>query len=210
MYISCEEFQRSKFLVGNVDESEGRRTLIAIQFLRSIKVYYVSTKRKVRSSGADSKSFVIHSGVRQVCVLSPALFNYIIDWIFGQALQDNPGVQVGTNAYMSNLAHADDIVLLSTNYGDMQGQLEAGNHHAATIGDRINASKANAMAAHIPGEQHQAFLLNGKPMADVDKFKYLGSMLTANGQGMEDIRSRMNLTHSAVPCLQSSLWSQLK
>ncbi len=43
------------------------------------------------------------------------------------------------------------------------------------------------MSALIPGEQHQAVLLDGEPLEDVDKFKYLGSMFFANGQGTEEI-----------------------
>ncbi len=59
-------------------------------------------------------SFEIRSGVRQGCALSPTLFHYIIDWILGQALQDYPGVQVGANVHVSDLAYADDIVMFSS------------------------------------------------------------------------------------------------
>ncbi len=51
--------------------------------------------------------FEIRSGVRQGCALSPALFNYIIDWILGQVMQDYPGVQIGANVYVSDLAYAE-------------------------------------------------------------------------------------------------------
>ncbi len=40
------------------------------------------------------------------------------------------------------------------------------------------------------------------------QFKYLGSMFVANGQGTEEIRSRINLARSAVSRLQSLLWSR--
>ncbi len=53
-----------------------------------------------------------------------------------------------------------------------------------------------APRAH-PGEQRQAVLLDGEPLEDVEKFKYLGSMFVANGQGTEEIRSRINLARSA-------------
>ncbi len=45
-------------------------------------------------------------------------------------------------------------------------------------------------------------------MEDVDKFKYHGSMFVANGQGTEEIRSRINLARSAFSRLQSSLLSR--
>ncbi len=90
--------------------------------------------------------FEIRSGVRQVCALSPTLFNYIIDWILGQALLDYPGVQVGAN----------NNEILSRSYSEMQGLLEAVNRHAAAVGMRINASKNKVMPALIPGEQHKS------------------------------------------------------
>ncbi len=50
----------------------------------------------------------------------------------------------------SYLAYADDIVLLSSSYSDMQG-LEAVNRYAAAVGMRINVSKTRVMSALIPG-----------------------------------------------------------
>ncbi len=117
--------------------------------------------------------FEIRSGVRQVCALSPTLFNYIIDWILGQALQDYPGVQVGANVHVSDLAYADDILLFSSSYGEMRGLFDAVNRHAAAVGMNIYAS-----------------------------------MFGANGQGTEEIRSRINLSRSAFSSQQSSLWSR--
>ncbi len=68
-------------------------------------------------------------------------------------------------------------------------------------------SKTKVMSALIPGEQRQAVLLNGESLKDVDKFKYLGSMFVANGQGTEEVRSRINLARSAFSRLQPCLWS---
>ncbi len=109
---------------------------------------------------------------------------------------------------MSDLAHANDIVLLSSSYSEMQGLLEAVNRHAAAVGMHINPSKTKVMSALIPGEQRQAVLLDGEPLEDVDKFKYLGSMFVANGQGTEEIRCRINLARSAFSRLQACLWSR--
>ncbi len=55
---------------------------------------------------------------------------------------------------MSDLAYADDIVLQANNYRGMQSLLETVN-----ISMHINASKTKVMLALIPGEQHQAVLL---------------------------------------------------
>ncbi len=64
------------------------------------------------------------------------------------------------------------------------------------------------MSALIPVEQHQAVLLDGEPLEDVEKFKYLGSMFVANGQSTEEIRSRIKPARSAFSRMQSCLWSR--
>ncbi len=74
------------------------------------------TKTKIRVSGADSLHFETRSGTRQGWALAPTLFNYIIDWILGEALQGYPGFLVGTNIHVSHLVYADDIVLLNNSY----------------------------------------------------------------------------------------------
>ncbi len=91
--------------------------------------------------------FEIRSGVRQGCALSPTLFNYIIDWILGQAQKDYPGVQVGATVHVSDFAYADDIVILSSSFSEMQGLLDAVIRHATAVGMRINASKTKVMSA---------------------------------------------------------------
>ncbi len=68
---------------------------------------------------------------------------------------------------------ADDTVILSSSYSEMQGLLEAVNRHAAAVGMRIDTSKTKTMSTLIPGEQRQAVLLDGEPLEDIDKFKYL-------------------------------------
>ncbi len=106
---------------------------------------------------------------------------------------------------MSDLAYADGIAELSSSYSKMQGLLEAA---AAAVGIRVNGSKTKVMTSLIPGEQRHAVLLDGEPLEDVDKFKYLGSLFLANSQGTETIRSMIYIARSAVSRLQSCLWSR--
>ncbi len=66
------------------------------------------------------------------------------------------------------------------------------------------------MSVLIPGEQRQATLFDGEPLEDADKFKYLGSMLIANGQVIKKDRSRIILDRSAFSRLQPCLWLLLE
>ncbi len=72
---------------------------------------------------------------------------------------------------MSDLAYADDIVIRSSSYSEMQGLLEVVNNHSAAVGMCINASKNKAVSALVPGEKRQAELLDGEPLKNVYKFK---------------------------------------
>ncbi len=95
------------------------------KLLRLIKAYYSSTKMKVWASGSDSMLFEVRSSVRQVCALSPPLYICIIDCILGKVLQNYPGVHVGANVSVSDLAYADEIVIRSSSsYSEVQGLLE--------------------------------------------------------------------------------------
>ncbi len=65
----------------------------------------------------------------------------MIDWSLGQALQ---GFRMED---VSDLAHADDIVILSSSCREMQGLLEVVNHHTAAVGMRLNAWKTKVVSA---------------------------------------------------------------
>ncbi len=72
---------------------------------------------------------------------------------------------------------------------------------------RINASKTKELLKRTPGKQRKADLLDGEPLEDVDKFKYLSSMCFANVQGTEKILDRISVACFALPRLQACLWS---
>ncbi len=91
--------------------------------------------------------------------------------------------------------------------GSLRDLLEAVNHHAIIVGMLIDASETNVVPTLIYGEQHQAILLNGEPVENVDKFKYVGSMSVANGQCTEG-RGRTSSACAAFSRLQPCLWPQ--
>ncbi len=99
---------------------------------------------------------------------------------------------------------------MCNHYRVMRRLLEAVGHCAATVGMCINASETKVMSAFIGGKQRQAVLLDGEPIEDVDKFKYLGSMFITNSQDTEEIKCRIHLARLAFSRLQSCLCSRRK
>ncbi len=77
---------------------------------------------------------------------------YPLQWHYrlytGQALLDYPAVQFVTNVHVFSFAKADEIVLLSNNYRELQS---------------LNTSKTNVVSAFFPHQQRQAILRLERP-----------------------------------------------
>ena len=65
--------------------------------------------------------FIIKTGVRQVCILSPLLFGIIIDWVMKRSMENKTtGIKWLNNTTLEDLDFADDIAFLSHSYNDQQ------------------------------------------------------------------------------------------
>ena len=72
------------------------------------------TGSSVCHGGKLSTRFPTTSGVRQGCVLAPALFCVATDWILNHNHMDaNPGIRVGSS-FFTDLVYADDTTLFAT------------------------------------------------------------------------------------------------
>ena len=69
---------------------------------------------KVKVAGTLSEWFRVKKGVRQGCVLSPYLFNILVEMVMRETLDGfQGGLQIG-GRMITNLCYADDIILLAT------------------------------------------------------------------------------------------------
>ena len=178
------------------------------KLLRMIQAYYHSTCTTVRVNGIESETFEVRTGVRQGCALSPTLFNYAVDWILKSALNGFSGVQVGEKVRVSDLAYADDIVLLGNSREEIQQMLNKVNQCAKAVGLCINTSKTKIMDSHPTPDAQRPITLDGIPLEEVDNFKYLGSSFLATGQGYAEISCRINQARAAFARLQPCLWAR--
>ena len=93
----------------------------------------------VRADGALSTSFSTTSGVRQGCLLAPALFCRAIDWIMERIAQ-MVGVVVGGRSY-TDLDYADDVTLFATSTPVLGSALEAFEETASHLGLHVSWQK---------------------------------------------------------------------
>ena len=178
------------------------------KLLRLIKGYYQSTRARVRAYGEESETFEVKTDVRQGCALSPTLFNYAIDYIIHRALRDYAGVEVGQNVRVSDLAYADDIVLVGSYCGDVQAALNRMQAAARGVGMTINVSKTKVMPSLVDPINWQPLTLYGVNLENVQSFVSLGSTIMPSGQGAADVESRIGAARSAFVRLKRSLWGR--
>jgi hypothetical protein len=167
------------------------------------------TQAAVRMGGSMSEWFDVRGGVRQGCVISPLLFNIYMDFVVKQALAQMPegcGVELAYHAdgklqrkkwgrgesleVLSVLLYADDMVLMSNDRGELATMLQVMDRVSAGMGLRINASKTEIMAiklkpkkGSVEVEQEAEEVVIGEGVVkEVSQFKYLGSVLVADGK----------------------------
>jgi hypothetical protein len=175
-------------------------------FISIIQSLYSNSRSRVRAYGNFSTEFTTVSGVRQGCPLSPFLFNFVIDTIFDTALSscDDSGIEFLPGGKLSDLEYADDVVLLSENTGKLQVFLNELNSCVAMFGMRFAPSKCKMLLQDWVGPA-PTLTLAGEPLAEVDKFCYLGSFISPCGKLSNEVSYRIQKARVAFINL-SHLW----
>lgn len=154
-----------------------------------LKNSYEGVTCSVLHEGELSDKFQSLSGVRQGCALSPLLFITVLDAVFDNLQTDNCGINWKFNKRLCDLEYADDVMLLSNRYVDMQNIITNLDLESRKIGLKINIAKTKTMRINTP---HNApFTINGQDVEETDHFEYLGSMLAKDGGTKHDVESRL-------------------
>ena len=97
--------------------------------------------------GTDlTEEFLIHTGVKQGCLLSPLLFTLCIDWVMKEITAGNKnGISWTLSDMLEDLDFADDLALLSHRHQDIQSKTNDLASKGKQIGLNINTSKTKLM-----------------------------------------------------------------
>ena len=115
------------------------------------------------------------SDVRKGCLLSPTLFNMLLERIMADALEDHEGTDSIGSRTITNLHFADDVDGLA---GQEQELVKLVNHlgEASTAyGIQISAEKTQLMTNNANGISTDITIYN-KKLETVRSFKYLGAI----------------------------------
>ena len=108
--------------------------------LQLIEDLHNGSTSSVRIGPTLSPSFLTTSGVRQGCVLAPALFCRAIDWIMERVASRTGLLSLG-NDHFTDLDYADDVVLFAHKMDDLHGALEVFETTASQLGLHISWQK---------------------------------------------------------------------
>ena len=115
-------------------------------YLNIIKPIYDKPRANIILNGEKLKAFPLRSGTRQGCLLSPLLFNVVLE-ILAMAIREEKeirGIQIGKEEVKLSL-FADDMILYIENPKDARRKLlELTNEFGKVAGYRINAQKSLA------------------------------------------------------------------
>jgi len=149
----------------------------------------------VRIGSTLSASYTCTSGVRQGCVLAPALFCRAIDWIM-ERVASTVGFSL-CNAHFTDLDYADDVALLAHAMDDLHTTLEVFETTASQLGLHVSwqKTKIQNLGAGVPTSN---LSVCGQSVDEVAEFTYLGSVQSTTGGCQPDILRRIGIASTAI------------
>ena len=150
------------------------RTHIPIWIINILVEWYGKLRVAVRWKCTISKSFNVHSGVRQGSTFSPALFNAFINVFIVNIRNNNIGCHINSN-FLGVIMYADDLLLLSASVDGLQKMLNVCHSVSISTDMEFNTKKCACSAVGPASLQAISDMKLGNDVICWEKeFKYLG------------------------------------
>ena len=117
---------------------------IPAKLIRLTKTCYRNTKCSVRQGRKRTNTFEIVSGLKQGCILSPILFNIIMEKVARTILDRQEGAKF-VDLIINCLGYADDIDIVSESERETEALLTPFKEEAERVGLQINQNKTKLM-----------------------------------------------------------------
>lgn len=152
------------------------------KLIRLIELTLTNTNSKIKFRGEMSEPFQVKTGLRQGDGLSPLLFNCALEYIMREWYKLNPkNIVIGRkidNINLNCLGFADDLALLANNFQETKQQIKSLQDLAQCIGLKISFEKTEVMSTQPP--LANKITVGNQDIKIVEKFKYLGEIITYN------------------------------
>jgi hypothetical protein len=176
---------------------------VPLKYVDLLKKLYSNSESRVKVYGKLTPSFTTSSGVRQGCPISPFLFNFVMDDILKTALRESngSGVDLLPGPKLTDIEYADDIALLGRTTESIQQFLDRLSLAAEGYGMRFAPAKCKILLQDWAGSEPNLSIA-GTPLEIVDRFTYLGSIITASSNVSDDINHRIVKARAAFASLR--------
>ena len=141
---------------------------------RLVHTLYKRVDNKVIFGDFQSETYEVFNGVKQGCILSPCLFNLVMQDLQKMLIKCK-GVNVGEHR-VTGLFYADDVVLTGSDEKDLQEMLNTAAQFADKWGLKFNSKKSQIMITgkRISGRMWQ---LGDSLLSETKTYKYLGVLM---------------------------------
>ena len=149
-------------------------------FLNIIKAIYERPTANITLNGQKLRAFLLRSGTRKGCPLSPLLFNIVLEVLATAIRQEKEikGIQIGKEEMKLSLFADDMIVYMEDPVESTKKLLDLINEFGKTAGYKVNIQKSKAFL-YTNNETAETEIRKKIPFDRATrKIKYLGINLT--------------------------------
>ena len=191
------------------------------KFLSILGALHDGAMVRVVGEGGKSEPFLVTSGVRQGCVIAPVIFNLFVAAVMisaKQRLDPTDGVKLihrmdgnlfnlrrlqartlVTHESVLELQYADDAAFVECSAEGLQANLDVVVECYQGAGLVINTGKTEAMAMEAQDLDPLNFKISDAQLNNVDRFCYLGFLLSSSGNIDEEVQRRIGMAPPLLP-----------
>ena len=164
------------------------------KLINLVKVCYRNSKSCVQVGRSRTEAFEVNTGLRQGCLLSPMLFNMVLEKVKRSTQDMYRGVDIGI-ANIQMLAFADDVDVTEQNIEHLDNIYHSFCEASARLGLQINVEKTKLMKMSRDEVQPIEWnaIRNMNNIEVVEDFEYLGTILTAKNKCESKVLARIVL-----------------
>ena len=177
-----------------------RKYNINVSIIRAIKNLYDKAQSAVLFNGSTGEWFRTTVGVRQRCLLSPTLFNIILERIMCEALDDYEGCFSIEGRLITNFRFANDIVVNAEVEEEAGVLVDRLDTTTTRYKKEIGSDETKVMTNNPNGFQRE-IKIKGQRLEEMENFKYLGAIISNEGSKPE-ILSRIAQTTATLSRLK--------